>query len=263
MSGGYNVSFDTIFTGSLCGQWPDIGVWALLLHMRDKNGHVDVTPQYIHNVTGIPMPDLMACIERFTSPDPASRTKGEDGRRMRLIDPNRPWGWQIINHQLYRERARLISKNQREIESGQNQGRMSDRRRPPPTAGDHPSEAEAEAKADGEGARDAPPAPFALESGTAAERKPRGNSRACQIPEDFGLDDELSSYATSRLPGVDLAQLLDDFRNHHTAKGEPLKNWRAAWRTWVGKALKYGYPGQPRGGVRSQQQPQRARAFPS
>lgn len=257
---GYNVTFDSLFTGSLCGRWPDIGVWAVLLAMKDKNGHVDVTPQYIHNVTGIPMDDLLACIERFSSPDPYSRTKDDDGRRMRLIDPNRPWGWVIINHHIYKERARLVSKNQREVESGQNASRMGDRRRPPETAGDRLSESEAKAEADKEAGADAPGHDEFL--GTAAERKPRGHSRACQIPEDFGLDNELANYATTRLPGVNLPQLLDDFRNHHKAKGSALKDWRSGWRTWVGNAMKYGYPGQQRGGRTQEPQPRRSREFP-
>lgn len=261
MSGGYNVTFDSLFTGSLCGQWPDIGVWALLLAMKDKNGHVDVTPQYIHNVTGIPMDDLLACIDRFMAPDPASRTKEYDGRRMRLIDPNRPWGWVVINHPVYKERARLIAKNQREVESGQNAARMGDRRRPPETAADPLSEAEAEAKTNEEPGADAS-GRDELVLGTAAESKPRGHSRACQLPEDFGLDNELANYATTRLPGVDLPQLLDDFRNHHKAKGGALKDWRAGWRTWVGNAIKYGYPGQQRGKAAAPQA-KRARAFPS
>jgi hypothetical protein len=70
-------------------------------------------------------------------PDPGSRTKDHDGRRLELIDPDaRDWGWRVINHAKYREKARLKAKAQREVESGHNAARMADRRGPPETAAD-------------------------------------------------------------------------------------------------------------------------------
>lgn len=226
---GYNVTFDSLFTGSLCGKWPDIGVWAVLLAMKDKNGHVDVTPQYIHNVTGIPLPDLLACIERFTSPDPFSRTPDDDGRRMRLIDTNRPWGWVIINHQLYKERARLISKNQREVESGKNASRMGDRRRPPETAGDPPSESEAKAESDTEGESAAAPP-----SGKTSEPKKRASKRC---PTDFEVTGDLREWARINYPGVNLDRETAKFRDHEYKQAKT--DWRAAWRTWISKAEEF------------------------
>jgi hypothetical protein len=105
------------------------------LALADRNGHIDSTIPYISAVTGIPVVTLTECIERFTSPDPLSRTKTEDGRRLALIDPARSWGWTVINHGAYREKARLMAKNQREVNSGVNKDRMH-RRSPPLTASD-------------------------------------------------------------------------------------------------------------------------------
>lgn len=125
---GYNVTFETIFEGSLCGKWPDLSVWTTLLAMKDHRGYIDKTPTYIHRVTGIPLDLLNECIERFMAPDPHSRTKTDDGRRLRLIDPERPWGWVVINHQQYNERARRIASHRREVDSGANAERMAARR---------------------------------------------------------------------------------------------------------------------------------------
>lgn len=47
-----------------------------------------------------------------------------------LLDEHRDWGWRVINHGLYREKARLESKNAREIASGRNAERMGHRRTP-------------------------------------------------------------------------------------------------------------------------------------
>jgi len=244
---GYNVTFDSLFTGSLCGQWPYLSVWTTLLAMRDKNGHLDVTPQYICSVTGIPMDVLLDCITKFTSPDPASRTISEDGRRMRLIDSNRPWGWVIINHQVYKERARLMSKNQREVETGSNASRMGDRRGPPGTAGDRLSESEAKTEADKRGADAPPPDPRKT-----SEPKKRASKRC---PTDFEVTSELREWARSNYPGVNLDRETAKFRDHEYRVAKV--DWPAAWRTWISKAEEFK-PSKP-----SQVVPQRSREFPS
>jgi hypothetical protein len=115
-------------------------VWLCLLALADKEGRIDSTIPYIAAVTGVPAEVLTECIGRFTAPDPASRTKTDDGRRLVLIDPERAWGWRVVNHAKYKEKARLLGKNQREIESGKNKERMDDRRRPPETAKDRLSD---------------------------------------------------------------------------------------------------------------------------
>lgn len=131
---GYTPVFRSVFTGSLCGQWPDTAAWLCLLALADRHGVVDMTPQYIASVTGMPLAELTACIERFLQPDPMSRSAASGGRRLELLDPSRPWGWRIINFAHYREKARLAAKNAREVESGSNKERMG--ARPPLTAAD-------------------------------------------------------------------------------------------------------------------------------
>jgi hypothetical protein len=155
---GYAPLFDSLTTGTLCGKWPDIGLWPIVLAMANKHGVLDVTPTYISSVTGLVVEEVSACMARFCEPDPYSRTATEDGRRLMLLEPDRrAWGWRIVNHGLYRERARLLAKSQREVASGQNAGRMSDRRGPPETAetvngppataSDRPSDANADSYA--------------------------------------------------------------------------------------------------------------------
>lgn len=115
---GYTPAFNTIFTGTLHGQWPDVGLWLCLLALSDKHGHVDCTPQYIASVTGLAVTAVTECIERFMQPDPHSRTPAQEGRRLELVDPHRPWGWKIINHGKYREKARKQNYDDKRTESG-------------------------------------------------------------------------------------------------------------------------------------------------
>ena len=152
---GYTPVFDSIFTGSLFGQYPDTAAWLFFLALADKHGVVDVTPQFIAGVTGMPVQELESCISRFMEPDPSSRTKDNEGRRLELIDPGRKWGWRIVNFAAYKERARLMAKNAREVQSGSNAERLrqrnstaGDRRRPPDTADGRPSNTNTDANTD-------------------------------------------------------------------------------------------------------------------
>jgi hypothetical protein len=141
---GYTPVFKSVFTGSLTGKWPDTGLWVSLLALADKNGELDYTPQYISMVTGLDLTEVEDCLLRFTQPDPMSRSGTDEGRRLVLTDPNRTWGWRIVNFVAYREKARLSAKNAREVEEGRNRERLAtrndstaaDRRSPPLTAAD-------------------------------------------------------------------------------------------------------------------------------
>jgi len=104
---GYTPVFDTVFDGTLCGRWPTLPVWLTILPMADKNGHIDMTYQAIAARSGWPLELLKQAIAELMAPDPESRTAECEGRRLELLDPaNRQWGWRVINHVQYRNKAR-------------------------------------------------------------------------------------------------------------------------------------------------------------
>ena len=102
---GYTPLFDSLTKGTLCGKWPDIGLWPVLLSMADWRGEIDATQQYISTITGLSIDEVSACIERFCAPDPRSRSQDAEGARLVLMDPDRDWGWRVVNIQKYRNRA--------------------------------------------------------------------------------------------------------------------------------------------------------------
>lgn len=82
------------------------------------------------------------------------------------------------------------------------------------------------------------------ESGiTPSDASPRRTSEKKQAttwPADFDLDGDLHRYAEDA--GIDfhgIPALWERFKNHHQAKGSTFKDWRAAWRTWVGNEIKF------------------------
>jgi hypothetical protein len=204
---GYVPVFDSVFQGTLCGRWPDTGVWLCLLALADKHGNIDMTVPYIAAVTGIPAETLTGCIGRFMNPDPNSRTKDEDGRRLVLLDATREWGWKVVNHAKYREKARKQSHDQKRIESGQNIERMRERgnTRADPTR----------------------PAKTRSQTQTQTHSK-RGAIRASRAPKDFTPDLE---FATNLLPDIDASAEAQKFKDHEFKN--PRSDWDAVWRTWI------------------------------
>lgn len=124
---GYTPLFSSLTTGTLCGRWPDIGLWPIVLSLADRHGIVDVTPQYIAGVTGLPSNDVAACMSRFCEPDAYSRSAAQSGARLTLLDEHRDWGWQVVNHRMYREKARKSAFDSARAADGRNAERMHDR----------------------------------------------------------------------------------------------------------------------------------------
>lgn len=148
---GYTPVFDSVFQGTLCGKWPDTGVWLCLLALADRHGHIDMTLPYISAVTGVPVSTLSECIDRFMRPDPHSRTRDDDGRRLRLLDDSRSWGWIVVNHGKYREKARKQMQQIHATESGRDAERKrieresgGVRRSPAKSSADRPSDSDSD-----------------------------------------------------------------------------------------------------------------------
>jgi hypothetical protein len=123
---GYTVVFDSVYHGTLCGRWPTLPVWLTILPMADKHGHIDLTHQAISALTGWPIELLKQAINELMQPDPESRSEAHEGRRLVLIDPeNRSWGWQVVNHERYREKARKAAYDADRTSSGKDKERKA------------------------------------------------------------------------------------------------------------------------------------------
>lgn len=208
---GYTPVFGSVFTGTLAGKYPDTAAWLFLLALSDKNGVVDMTPQVISMLTGMPVKDLLDCIERFLQPDPASRTSTDDGRRLALVDPARSWGWKIVNHGKYRERARKQAWDAERTASGRDAERKRAQRAIVPTCPDV-SRLSPLSNTDTNTEREA--------------HERRGFARRC--PADFSPD---LSFALSVLPDIDAAAEAANFKDCEFTT--PHKDWGATWRRWI------------------------------
>jgi len=101
----YGKIFEFMYEGSLYGQWEAIVTFQQMIVIADDERFVDITPPALAAKTSIPLGVIEKGIEVLESDDPYSRTPGEDGKRIVRISDKRPWGWQIVNYQKYRNMA--------------------------------------------------------------------------------------------------------------------------------------------------------------
>ena len=99
----YGKIFTSIYDGTLAEDWRALITFQQLIVLCDADGIIDMTPQSISRRTGIPIEHIKAGIEILEKEDKYSRTKTEEGRRIELIDEHRPWGWHIVNHEIYKK----------------------------------------------------------------------------------------------------------------------------------------------------------------
>lgn len=99
----YGKIFDSMYEGTLYGHWQAIVTLQQMLVLCNQDGVIDMTPQAIAARTSIPLEHIEAGIRTLEDPDPHSRTPGEDGRRIVLLDDHRPWGWRLVNYAKYQQ----------------------------------------------------------------------------------------------------------------------------------------------------------------
>lgn len=213
---GYVPLFDHLTTGTLYGKWPDIGLWPVLLSMADRHGKIDVTPQFIAGVTGLEVEEVVACISRFCAPDPFSRTRADEGRRLEPIDPDRSWGWRVVNHAAYREKARLMAKDAARTASGVDAERKRAERARPPLSPEFPL-----SDSDTNTNKNPPSVGSAPKRATPRKR----------CPDDWNPDEYAVEAMRIECPDVNLETATRKFRDHEFARAR--KDWLATWRNWI------------------------------
>jgi hypothetical protein len=74
-------------------------MWITMLALKDKDGFVAASIPGLAHAAIVTRDECEKALKVFESPDPDSRTKDNDGRRIEKVDG----GWIILNHFLYRD----------------------------------------------------------------------------------------------------------------------------------------------------------------
>jgi len=219
---------------------PHLRLWVYLLANADQEGNVWGSVPGIANHSRVPIEAVEVALKSFMSPDPYSRTKALEGRRIEEIDG----GWHLVNHGKYRammhaeerrEKNRQYKHDERarkaNVSTGQQMSALSAQ-----------AEAEAEAEAKAKAVRSNPLAPSAARVDAAkpaleliedkvVEKIPLCNKTEFEVRQSFVAE-------LDRLyPAVDAVQTLREIRGwcignpRRTKTARGVKAFITAWFT--------------------------------
>lgn len=119
-----------LLTSTLLREGPDVvACWALLLASADKLGESGMQPSIAASLLRIADERAEAAFAVLTAPDPTSRNKEYEGRR---ILPREDGSWFIVSHQKYQwrtSRARATERQRRyaaRLEERERKGRIAE-----------------------------------------------------------------------------------------------------------------------------------------
>jgi hypothetical protein len=223
----YTKLFNSIITSTL---WLESDhtrlVWITMLALADKNGEVQASIPGLAKLAGVPVASCRDALKCLSDPDPDSRTKVAEGRRIVEI----PGGWELINHAKYR---RMASEEDARESNAKRQARHRSRNAPVTgdnasvTPDDHKQRADTEPKAEAEAEEEEDSNPEA-EPNQHHNQRSEGSTPAGVAR--YPLRDEFEAFLSIR----DLEQIINKRPDLYqtltncgwTDKGEPIGDWR-------------------------------------
>lgn len=115
---GYGLIYGSIWDSSIAEDWRNVLVFMALLSLADADDNVFMGVARLERKTGIPGDVLRAGLLGLLAPDPASRSRQFDGRRIVQLpwvdgsfpawDELSPRGFHIVNRAYYKRLARRV-----------------------------------------------------------------------------------------------------------------------------------------------------------
>jgi hypothetical protein len=94
---------DGLLTSTLLKEGPTVvAIWALLLSMTDRYGVSKLQPSAAASLLRISDLDAEAAFKTLSSPDPGSRNKAEEGRRIKRTEDGY---WEVVSYHKYQQMA--------------------------------------------------------------------------------------------------------------------------------------------------------------
>ncbi len=102
MTSGFTKLFGSIVTSSIwCEDDATFRIWTALLALADSGGVIEASVPGLAGLCRKSIEETERALEKFMAPDPYSRTKEHEGRRIAPI----PGGWLLLNYAIYRARG--------------------------------------------------------------------------------------------------------------------------------------------------------------
>jgi hypothetical protein len=128
---GYTKLFGSIVLSTIWREPSHIRiVWITMLALADKRGIVEGSVPGLADMCRVTVDECREALEKLAGPDPDSRTKDHEGRRITAIGG----GWLLINHSKYRaklnqdERREYLRVKQQECRAKKSQQGVNNRR---------------------------------------------------------------------------------------------------------------------------------------
>lgn len=98
---GYSKLFSEIVTSSIWSEDDKTRiVWITMLALKDSRGYVPASVPGLANAARVSIAECETAIAKLEANDQYSRTKDNDGRRIKAVDG----GWLVLNHDKYRDK---------------------------------------------------------------------------------------------------------------------------------------------------------------
>ncbi len=214
---GFTKLDDGIIYSSVMGEDDSVfRVWIILLASCKSNGISPLSPIFIKNITGKTIEEINRCLHILSEPDINSRSKNDDGRRIRSVDG----GFLVINYKKYRDFT--YSDSPEAIKK-----RMQrDKKGHVPDISGHSASASISSSAS-----------TSVESKEGMQGEIETFGKTPQSKLIPPLREWVKKYCEERKNGID----PDAFFDHYETRGwipkgatKKMKNWQAAVRTWEG-----------------------------
>lgn len=120
---GFIKLFGSILRSTVWGE-PDATriVWITMMALADRDGIVEASVPGLAHDARVTLEQAQAALSTFLAPDPHSRTKDFDGRRIEEVRG----GWRLLNHDLYREKLDAEDQRDKAAERKRRQRRRAD-----------------------------------------------------------------------------------------------------------------------------------------
>lgn len=127
-------------------------VWITMLALANREGVVEASLPGLADLARVSVEDCRRAIKNLEAPDPDSRTKEHEGRRIGPVDG----GWLVLNHAKYRAKMRSADRSEYMRIKKQEERARKNRQCQPMSTSVNPVQPIAEAEAEAEGEKKSP-----------------------------------------------------------------------------------------------------------
>jgi len=206
---GFTKLFSTIIHSTVWREDMHVKVvWVTLLAMADRNGRIWASVPGLADASRVSLPQCREALAKLSGPDPDSRTKTNEGRRIKEIDG----GWELLNYLKYRE---MRSEDERRLQTRAAVRRFRQKKAEQLTVSlSKPEKAQAEEEAEREnvGTEGKPLPPF-LPAADRTEKAIRDSTEGLRS-ELYGLIDEMVGKDPEQRDPTQLMRLVTSYEKN-------------------------------------------------